>query len=99
MVLGPTGGVNVSPGDPDQVTGPPAVEKKAVQPTQLCEGPFIFNTGLMVTFLTVVPLQFFLSGLLYVQVICPVGPAPQLTVITDVFTLGPTIVPPITVQL
>jgi hypothetical protein len=64
VVLGPTGGVNVSPGDPDQVTGPPAVEKNAVHPTQLCEGPFIFNTGFILTFFVLVPLQFFLSGLL-----------------------------------
>ena len=95
----PAGGLKVRPGEPDQLTGPESEKKLAVHPTQLCDGPVIFNTGSILTFLTLLPLQFFLSGLLYVQDTWPVGPAPHITVITDVFTFGPTIVPPVTTQL
>lgn len=99
IVLVPAGGLKLSPGDPDQLTGPESEKNVAVHPTQLCEGPLIFKTGFILTFLTLLPLQFFLSGLVYVQDTCPVGPAPHCTVMVEVFTLGPTMVPPVTVQL
>ena len=63
-MLVPAAGLKVSPGEPDQLTGPESEKKVAVHPTQLCAGPLIFKTGFMFTFLTLLPLQFFLSGLL-----------------------------------
>ena len=62
VVEGPVTGEKITPAALLQVTGPPDVMKKAVHPSQVCEGPLIFNTGFIHTFKTLLPLQFFLSG-------------------------------------
>jgi hypothetical protein len=98
-VLDPTAGEKINPAEPDQLTDPDNEKKLAVHPTQLCAGPFIFNNGLILILIVLLPLQFFLSGLLYVQDTCPLGPGPHNTMIVDVLILGPIIEPPVTVHV
>ena len=59
VLLGPDNGEKVTPaaGTDDHVTEPPPVKNNAVQPSQVFDGPFIFNTGLIESVSVELPLQ------------------------------------------